>query len=171
MRLSHLSKRVCPSVVPSVGPSVGNAFVKIAKSVGKSSFSEVFIASVWERNIVHPLVHPLVHPSICLSVHWSIHLSNRQRVTTSKKSQNLLKNQVKSIASQLYNSMEKKNIHFIKRIMKRKLQWKAASLLVQTCWVQVGSPEATHGWPIPRGWGWGGQMLKNWFVWGYTTGS
>ena len=45
--------------------------------------------------------------------------------------QNLLQNQVKSIWSQWYNSM--KIIHEMKKMLKRKLHWKAASLFVQTC--------------------------------------
>ena len=59
---------VGPLVGLLVDPSVRNAFVKNAKSVGKSSFSDASIVSVSERNIVHPLVHQsfglYIHPSI-----------------------------------------------------------------------------------------------------------
>ena len=56
---------VGPLVGLLVDPSVRNAFVKNAKSVGKSSFLVAFIASIKEKNDVHPLDHP----SIGLSVH------------------------------------------------------------------------------------------------------
>ena len=69
MRLLHHCKRVCPSVGLLV---VCNTFVKIAKSVRKSLFSDALVASVLEGNIVHPfvhlLVHPLVHPYVSLSM-------------------------------------------------------------------------------------------------------
>ena len=65
MRLSHLYKRVCPSVGRSVGPlvrrSVGTTFVKIAKSIGTSSFFACMLH-----------VHPFIDLSVGTSVRWSV---------------------------------------------------------------------------------------------------
>ena len=48
--------------------------------------------------------------------------------------QNLLQNQVKSMRIRWYNSIKTDNIHRLKKILKRKLHWKAASLFVRTCY-------------------------------------
>ena len=72
MRLLHLYKRLCPSVGPLVGLWVSplmcglvhNTFVKIAKSIEKSS---VFFAVLFK--------HPFIGLSVYLSLFLSIILS------------------------------------------------------------------------------------------------
>ena len=72
---------VGPLVRWSVGPLVGSAFVKIAKSVGKSSFSVANIASIV------PSIYWSVHPSVRQLVHWSVfnHLKFANIITKTSK--------------------------------------------------------------------------------------
>ena len=77
MRLSHLYKRVCPSVGRLVRRSVRrlvrlsvrNAFVKIAKSSGKSCF---FLHVYAHTLHVHPFIGLSAHHLVCLSIILSI---------------------------------------------------------------------------------------------------
>ena len=94
MRLLHLYKRVCPSVVwpvhQSVGLSVGplfhSVFVKLAKFIGKSLFSFAFLCmlvrnafeilkSIWESLFFCMFMR--VH---CMSNHSLVHLPIIQSV-------------------------------------------------------------------------------------------
>ena len=63
-------RSVGPSVRRSVGRSVRNAFVKIAKSIGKSSFCACMLH-------VHPFIGLSANNSVCQSIILSIYLSIR----------------------------------------------------------------------------------------------
>ena len=82
------------SVHRLVGPSVRNAFVKIAKSIGKWLFFAYLCTY-----IACPTIHWSVCPLFWLSVHYSVHLSIHPSiyisVATLQKLQNLMKNSEK----------------------------------------------------------------------------
>ena len=72
---------VGPLVRRSVDPSVGNAFVKIAKSIGKSLFV-AFLYTYIACLSIHWSVCPIFRVSVHYSVHQSVHPSIHTSVTT-----------------------------------------------------------------------------------------
>ena len=131
-------------VCPLVCGLVRYTFVKIAKSIGKSSFFLQFYASI----------HSLVCLSTYLSVFplfspfdWpSIHTYICNHIVKIAKSIAKLS---ESNGNQWYNSMERHNINRRKKISIKRLHWKAALLFVQTYLAYL----LFHCWCLePNGW-------------------